>query len=228
MSQHKRSGRAASSRDRVPGARSLRENILIVCEGTKTEPNYFKAIKTFHKLSTVDVGVEVVGAGQSTLSLTDYALSLQKSGPGRYSQIWCVFDKDDFQPDAFDNAIARAQEHPVLRVAWSNEAFELWYVLHFQYLDTAPGRSGGPAREYYKTRLNGLLRPLGRAKYEKNDPTLYSLFGPQRLQTAMENARRLLASHLSVRPVTDAFRRRWFTNWLLCCSAMRLNTSPHQ
>jgi len=71
----------------------------------------------------------------------------------------------------------------------------LWYVLHFQYLDAAPGYAAGPARAYYKARLTKLLRPLGRTKYEKNDPTLYVLLGPQRLQTAMGYARRLQAFH---------------------------------
>lgn len=125
----------------------------------------------------------------------EYAQSLQKRGADRYTQIWCVFDKDDFNADDFDNAINRAKGHPFLRAAWSNEAFELWYVLHFQYLDAAPGYAAGPARAYYKARLTKLLRPLGRTKYEKNDPTLYVLLGPQRLQTAMGYARRLQAFH---------------------------------
>ena len=200
MPQHRPRGRAVASRDRVPDNRPLRRNILIVCEGKATEPNYFQAIIDAHRLNTVAVQVEVLGAGRNTLSLMDYALSLQKTGPDRYSQIWCVFDKDDFKADAFDNAIARTECHPVLRAAWSNEAFELWYVLHFQYLDAAPGHAAGAARAYYNARLGTLLRPLGRGEYEKNDPTLYTLLGPQRLQTATEYARRLLAFHPSGTP----------------------------
>lgn len=197
MPQHKRPGKAVTSRDRAVGVgpRTLQQNILIVCEGKETERNYFQAIIEAHRLNTVSLHFEVLGVGRSTLSLTEYALSQQKTGTDRYAQIWCVFDKDDFKADAFDNAIARAEGHPFLRVAWSNEAFELWYVLHFQYLDAAPGYGAGSARDYYKARLTQLLRPLGRAKYEKNDPTLYDLLGPQLLRTATANARRLQAFH---------------------------------
>jgi hypothetical protein len=195
MSRHKPPGRAVTSRDRISDSRPQRQSILIVCEGEQTEPNYFQAIIDFHRLNTVILQVEVIGAGRGALSLTKYALDLQKKGVDRYAQIWCVFDKDDFKADAFDNAISRAEGHSFLRVAWSNEAFELWYVLHFQYLDAAPGYAAGPARDYYKARLTDLLRPLGRAKYEKNDPTLYAALGPKRLQTAISFARRLQAFH---------------------------------
>lgn len=206
MPRHKQPGKAVTSRDRPigTGSRPLQQNILIVCEGEQTEPNYFQAIIDTHRLNTVLLQIEVQGVGRGALSLTEYALRLQKRGPDRYSQIWCVFDKDDFKPDAFDNAINRAKGHSFLRVAWSNEAFELWYVLHFQYLDAAPGYAAGPAREYYKARLTDLLRPLGCAKYEKNDPTLYALLGPERLQTAMGHARRLQAYH----PAETPFHQR--------------------
>lgn len=202
MPRHRQPGKAVTSRDRPvgTGSRPLQQNILIVCEGEQTEPNYFRAIIDFHRLNTVVLQVDVLGAGRSTLSLTDYALDQQKKGSDRYSQIWCVFDKDDFKADAFDNAIARAEGHSVLHVAWSNEAFELWYVLHFQYLDAAPGYAAGPARDYYKARLTDLLRPLGRTKYEKNDPTLYALLGSQRLRTAISFARRLQAFHAAETP----------------------------
>ena len=198
MHRHKQPGKAVTSRDRPVGTgpRPLQQNILIVCEGKQTEPNYFQAIINAHGLNTVTaLQVDVVGAGRSTLSLTEYALSLQKKGASRYAQIWCAFDKDDFKADAIDNAIRRAEGHSFLRVAWSNEAFELWYVLHFQYLDSAPGHAAGRARDYYTARLTDLLRPLGYSKYEKNDPTLYVSLGPQRLQTAISFARRLQAFH---------------------------------
>ena len=157
MPQHKQPGKAVTSRDRTTGLLPQRQNILIVCEGKETEPNYFQSIIDFHRLNTVALQLEVHGAGRSTLSLTEYAITLQKKGSERYAQIWCVFDKDDFKPDAFDNAIARTKNHAFLRTAWSNEAFELWYILHFQYLDSAPGYAAGKARDYYKARLNDLL-----------------------------------------------------------------------
>ena len=202
MSQHRKAGRAATNRDRTvgDGPRPLRENILIVCEGRATEPNYFQAIIETHRLNTIERQIDTFGVGRGALALTEYALSLQRTGKDRYAQIWCVFDKDDFPSADFDNAIVRAKNHNVLRVAWSNEAFELWYVLHFQYLDSATGYAAGKARDYYKARLTKLLQGLGHAKYEKNDPTLYALLKPDRLQTAIRYARRLQEFHNAETP----------------------------
>lgn len=199
MPGHRRSGRAASNRDRnkTVGTRALRERILIVCEGAKTEPGYFRGLIRTHRLNAVvlddarEVNIEVDGAGRSTKSLVEYAESRQLAGRDRYMEIWCVFDKDDFPDDAFDNAIAKTREHPFLRAAWSNESFELWYVLHFQYLDSAPARSGGKAREYYVDQLEKHLRQLRGNGYTKNDPQLDATLGDQRRTTAIQRARTL-------------------------------------
>lgn len=198
MPRHRPAGRAAASADRAAASRPLRERILIVCEGAETEPNYFNALVRVHRLNTVQVSerqldINAVGVGKNTRSLVEEALSRQGQGPNRYAEIWCVFDKDDFPADNFDNAIARARNHPFLRVAWSNEAFELWYVLHFEYLDTSPAYGAGKPRHHYAKRLDALLRPLDYAEYDKADPTLYERLGPARLQEAIRNARRLRA-----------------------------------
>ncbi|MGF1571517.1 MAG: RloB family protein, partial [Sumerlaeia bacterium] len=116
------------------------KRFLIVCEGTKTEPNYFKSIgKTLSK-NTVKITME--GAGQNTLSLLKHAFELfsksQKSNDP-FDEVWIVFDRDSFPPDDFDNAIKYARKHK-MRTAWSNEAFEFWYLLHFEYRNTHMSR----------------------------------------------------------------------------------------
>ena len=45
-------------------------------------------------------------------------------------------DKDDFPNDRFDNAVSLARQNEIQNGS-SNQAFELWYVLHFQFLQTA-------------------------------------------------------------------------------------------
>jgi hypothetical protein len=168
-----------------------------VCEGGKTEPNYFAAMIRYHRLNTVSLDdgrqldVSVHGAAGVTLSLVEYAEQQQRSEHERFHEIWCVFDQDDFPDDDFDNAIAKTRDHEFFRAAWSNEAFELWYVLHFQYLNSSPAGSGGTARAYYIDRLHELLQPLGRDKYQKNDGSLYELLGDDRRKDALRNARRL-------------------------------------
>ncbi len=200
MRRHRPLGRAVANRDRQVGVRAPRERILIVCEGTKTEPNYFRDIIDTHRLNTITLQIEVTGTGRNTLSLVDHALLLQEQSAMPYAEIWCVLDKDDFAPDQFDNAIARAKDHAFLRMAWSNEAFELWYLLHFQYLDTSPTRGQGNAREYYIERLRELMGAQCHSSYAKNHPKMYTLLGEQRRDQAIRFARRLQENYAAGTP----------------------------
>jgi hypothetical protein len=43
--------------------------------------------------------------------------------------------------------------------------------------------------------LDTLLKPLGRNKYHKNDPTLYELLGEVRRRDALRNAHRLMKQY---------------------------------
>jgi hypothetical protein len=107
---------------------------------------------------------------------------------GPYDQIWCVFDRDDFPADNFDNAIqmVKSREREGFRVAYSNEAFELWYVLHFEYLDAAVTRA------HYIERLDILL---GR-KYQKGDAEINNVLQERGDESrATQFARRLCQLH---------------------------------
>lgn len=191
-------GRRVSGRDRRTDTRQTRPRLLIVCEGTETEPNYFKALLAFHKI--VSVEVRIMGTGRNTLSLVEFAANQQGRGADRYAEIWCVFDCDSFPAENFDNTIAKCagaggKPHSFLRSAWSNESFELWYLLHLQDLKTSPVRGGhGRAREYYNDRLDDLLKQLGVPEYSKNAPDMYELLGNGRRDLAAKRADALLQS----------------------------------
>ena len=79
-----------------------------------------------------------------------------------------------------------------IRVAYSNEAFELWYLLHFNYYDTAMSRKD------YSARLSELLGH----PYHKNSDTMYEEL-EQRQSAAIRNARRLLSKYNPPSPVSD-------------------------
>lgn len=143
--------------------RPSRERILIVCEGERTEPNYFNALGRTLMSHVVELVVE--GPGMNTLSLVREAIRLRDTeadGPLPYDQTWAVFDRNSFPPHDFDNAIHKAGSDNV-KCAWTNEAFELWYVLHFEYRTTAM------SRDEYKGRLTELLDQ----EYKKNAPDMY-------------------------------------------------------
>lgn len=160
-----------------------RQRFLIVCEGGKTEPLYFERFRVPGLI------VKVEGLGMNTLSLVQKAIDLSEQGD--YDQTWCVFDKDDFPDRNFNQAIALAEKNQIA-VAYSNQAFELWYVLHFDYMHNAITRA-----DYMRI----LDERLGH-KYEKNSPTIYDeIRGHQ--ATAIRNARNLLAEYDPSRPAKD-------------------------
>jgi hypothetical protein len=123
--------------------RPMRRRFLIVSEGTKTEPFYFKAIEKSLPLGTVQI--ETCGTGRSELSLVKEINRIRKDKEEElavnFDEVWVVFDKDSFLRDNFDNAIHSCSS-PRKRcgVAWSNECFELWYLLHLKDQKTGLGR----------------------------------------------------------------------------------------
>lgn len=159
---------------------------LIVCEGSKTEPNYFDALAAEIRVS---VNVRVEGLGDNTDSLVTRTIELRDADD--YTQVWCVFDRDSFPSQRFNRAIQMA-EAAGLQVAYSNEAFELWYVLHFEYLQT------GIPRADYKDKLT---KHLGK-KYEKNSPSMFNDL-KARQDTAMRHAARLLSQYEPPNPEQD-------------------------
>jgi hypothetical protein len=108
-----------------------------------------------------------------------------------FDQVWCVFDRDSNPAVQFNAAIDLAKRNGI-RVAYSNQAFELWYLLHFQYLDTALHR-----KDYIQRLATHLGHP-----YQKNDFHVYAELLPLREQ-AIHNTRQLLAQYQPTRPAED-------------------------
>lgn len=137
--------RSSPSLERKEPSLSTKPTILIVCEGQNTEPSYFNQFK----LSTATV--KAIGEGYNTITLVDRALILSQEKD--FDQIWCVFDKDDFSDNDFNNAIAMAEANE-FGVAYSNQAFEYWLILHFD-----DHQGNGMHRNDYHKKINSLLKP---------------------------------------------------------------------
>ena len=136
--------------------------LLIVTEGVNTEVSYFR------QFQMPNVQVRAVGTGYNTVSLVRRAEHIRdeelRKG-NEYDQVWCVFDKDDFPADDFNEAVRLAQHlFGENRVAYSNQSFEYWLLLHF--LDH---QGGAMHRRQYDARLNECLSPYGRS----GDPAHY-------------------------------------------------------
>jgi hypothetical protein len=146
--------------------------------------------------------IDIHGTGYNTVSLVTEAIRIKNEAMRRrepYIETWCVFDKDDFSNDSFANAIALAEKNQI-KCAYSIEAFEIWYMLHFNYYDTAF------SRYQYQEKLTELLK----RPYLKNDAGMFSLL-KGRQGIALQNAQRLYLKQYRLplkeqNPVTTVFK----------------------
>lgn len=167
-------------------AKKLRTNIFIYTEGKKTEPLYFERFIEELNLDPEKYHVDIVGLGYNTDRIITEARSKIDEG-GAVDHIWCVFDRDSFTKQNVGRAFDLSKGHPYdakIKIAFSNECFELWYILHFEYWCT------GMPRKDYENKLTGHLG----AKYKKNDPDIYSKL-KDKLSIACNRAMELRKSH---------------------------------
>lgn len=162
MAKHsRRRARSADSFKRRPGSRPPRQCILVVCEGLKTEPNYFKALCRELRLTSVEVEV-VTGSGSAPISVVDSALELkrrrerdvckERTNKLKFDEIWCVFDRENPQHNpSFPRAVDKAASNQ-LELAVSTPAFEYWYLLHFVDTDR-PFRDAGEVIKTLKAHI---------------------------------------------------------------------------
>ncbi len=165
--------------------REVKQRFLIVCEGEKTEPNYFRSFRVPRNV----IEVQIEGLGENPSKLVQSAKELNEKDD--YDQVWCVFDRDCWPVKDFNNAINNATSQG-FKVAYSNEAFELWYVLHFEFLNT-----GIPRSDYFKK----LSLLLGKTYQKNSEMIYYELFDKQSM--AIKNATNLLQNYHPPSPVKD-------------------------
>lgn len=195
--QLKNKRRKEASLERPKPTKVEKPTFLIVCEGKNTEPTYFRKFK----LSTATI--KAIGEGYNTIALVNRATQLSKEK--KYDQVWCVFDKDDFSVEDFNNAIDIAEAQN-FKVAYSNQAFEYWIILHFD-----DHQGGGMHRDGYDKKLNDLLKPFG-VEYDGHGSKIITeeIFeildgidentNRERVEIAITRAKRNLKNHNNVSP----------------------------
>ncbi len=178
--------------------------IYIVAEGTVTEVRYLEGFadminRRFRAYSSRR-RVVIRGFGRSCLRLLEEAVATVGTACPNAEEIWLVYDKDDFPADDFDNTQFSAQsynDHRRIRVAWSNECVELWFLLHFQDLIVNIGREGylgllerhcdygKTDADIFKKMLGGIRDAVSRAE------RLYARYEPDTPPSAMCPAARM-------------------------------------
>ena len=144
---------------RKEATKELFYSFLIVSEGTRTEPEYFRHFTSRRSR------VQTVGADRSTMKLVEDALRIRDLDTFDYK--WLVFDKDDNQD--FNEAIAYA-ERKGFQCAWSNESFELWFCLHFIDLTSAVSR-----KQYIEILEREIRKFIPDFVYSKGGDVMYDI-----------------------------------------------------
>jgi len=164
-----------------------------VTEGERTEPLYFKGMQKLIKekvggiIDIKELVIDIHGEGCSTGRLIEITDQIVKDAKIMYQNIWVVFDKDDFED--FDQAI-KDGENKGYHIAWSNQSFEYWIYLHFNYSDSALHR------HQWNGKLDELFRQynLGDGKYRKNYENIYNMLNHYGgVDTAIKNAKRRMS-----------------------------------
>lgn len=174
---------------------------LIVCEGSKTEPNYFLSLKDHINQKEVNrIQLEIVGGLGNTIGLFERARQIVSESVNGYSNVWLVYDKDDFPADHFNEVEERCRncsesDGVTYHAIWSNQCIELWFLLHFMYLQADLHRN-----EYFPR----LTESLGRhGAYAKNREDIFEILLPY-LDDAIQNAMRLEEENQGKTPTESA------------------------
>lgn len=116
-------------RVRQQGNRTLRKTVLIYCEG-ETERIYFEQMRILKRSKMVSVKIKNVK--RSAIKLAQHAY--RDASYQYFDEVWIVFDKDDLTEKQLEEVNDFCEENSI-HIAYSNEAFELWLLLHFEEVD---------------------------------------------------------------------------------------------
>ena len=173
-----------SRKDRLKSKRQAPANYLIVCEGKKTEPNYFNGLKRKinekygNKVDVFIPNIDVKGTGMNTTSLVKYTQKTVNHANKVYGQVWVVFDKDDYNDEQFNSAIDNCNYN----VAWSNPNFELWLLAHFKKVNRYI------SKDDVLEELSKEFQKKGLGDYTKNDTNIFDKVTSEgKLHTAIKN-----------------------------------------
>ena len=130
---HKRKERRAELLRRRRAMKAPYDVVLIVCEGAKTEPNYFTELKNAFRLSNANV--RICGRGSDPLSVVDFAIETFRREP-EFDRVYCVFDRD--RHTTYSAAIDKVKRTRLgkgskIFAIPSVPCFEFWLLLHFTY-----------------------------------------------------------------------------------------------
>jgi hypothetical protein len=101
-----------------------RRTFLVYCGALRTERDYFDGFR--ERVRQGNVTIKLRQGGIDPATVVRAAAGYRDRSPGRFDEVWCVVDTDQYDTDT---AVVEARRRNV-QLAVSNPCFELWLLLH--------------------------------------------------------------------------------------------------
>lgn len=185
---HKRKGRSEQSFKRSVSRRAPYDVVLIICEGEKTEPQYFRDLCSDLQLHTANI--EVIGLGTDPFKLIEHAEKKYNCSPD-YNRIYCIFDKDQHsnycQAKTKIDLLSNDPENPIpIYGIYSVPCFEYWLLLH--YCESSSPFNSKPKQSAANNLISQLKKHI--PQYAKAKIGIFEITKPH-LDKAIKSAKKI-------------------------------------
>lgn len=197
------------------------DRMLIICEGEKTEVNYFRAIRRELRIPSADIEVVHSVLGTQPLQIVESAEARFRASKA-FDRVFAVFDRDDHL--TYNNALSRAaaldgklkndqKKNVSFQAIPSVPNFEFWILLHFKNV-----LAFMPRADVYTELKEAAHYPT----YAKNSLTVYA-DTKHRIPDATQRAVQLRGQY-TAHPGTDPYTDADVLTGIMTGLANRLNT----
>ncbi len=188
-----------SRRAKGPSRRKIKsrysgDTVLIVCEGTQTEPNYLMELKEYLKMDQAALDI-LPSSGSAPSSVVKYAKEAIKKACDKgnpYAKVYCVIDKDTHL--SYSSALTDAKNfhessrknlcNTVLCIIPSVPCFEYWILMHYAKSTAVFGTGTlSPCKHLINSALRTYI-----TGYQKADRTFSREIIQEKLSTARQNS----------------------------------------
>jgi hypothetical protein len=163
-----------------------KKSILIALEDTKSSKYYFQKLLQDQGFRGEVIIAKHIGTNPKKVleALTKHKQEHPKEA---FEKEWIVIDKDDWSKDEFNGTLEEARQKNIC-VAFSNEAYELWLLLHFEKV------SATTSRDKLKSKLNQHFIEKFQTPYSKATSEVYK-WTKEHQATAIKHAKSLIQQH---------------------------------
>lgn len=186
--------------------------VLIVCEGAKSEPAYFRGLRIAYRLSNANIHV-MPADGSDPMSIVTFAENEIARSRNGYDKAFCVFDRNGHAN--YKAALVRIANSPSgrtgkLQAITSWPCFEVWLLLHFRYSSAPFNRTAS------ESSCDRAIRELLKVfpAYTKGHKTIFEELANQ-MSSAITNAKRLHAHNMSCNSSNPSTRIHTLVEYLI-------------